>query len=213
MSSAGASPEVPEVFPSNRSTAVAAVVVAITVHMPAYFAASIGVERLCEPERQRVLTTQRIDQQLVLDYWRKPLTESPTALQAEFDALLDRVTVPYLWLAGGTVDTADRDHLLAHVAQSHIETWSNLGHMAHLAAPDRWLPHVTLARRVPTALVGAVLEKITGKPWYQLVDERIAKPLGLTTIRYGVLEDRTPNMATPRRRAAWRAPATTTVPT
>lgn len=44
-------------------------------------------------------------------------------------------------------------------------------------------------------LVGAVIEKVTGKPWYQNVDERIAKPLGLTTIRYGVLEGETPNMA------------------
>jgi CubicO group peptidase (beta-lactamase class C family) len=44
-------------------------------------------------------------------------------------------------------------------------------------------------------LVGAVIEKVTGKPWYVNVDERIAKPLGLTTIRYGVLEDKTPHMA------------------
>lgn len=102
------------------------------------FMASIGVERLPEPERARVLTTQRIDQQLVLDHWFKPLTASPTGLQAEIDALLDRITVPYLWLAGGPVDVADRDHLLAHIDQAHIETWSNRGHMAHLAEPDRF---------------------------------------------------------------------------
>lgn len=45
-------------------------------------------------------------------------------------------------------------------------------------------------------LVGAVIEKVTGKPWHEVVDERIARPLGLTTIRYGVLEGETPNMAT-----------------
>jgi CubicO group peptidase (beta-lactamase class C family) len=44
-------------------------------------------------------------------------------------------------------------------------------------------------------LVGAVIEKVTGKPWYQNVEERIARPLGLKTIRYGVLESETPNMA------------------
>ena len=44
-------------------------------------------------------------------------------------------------------------------------------------------------------LVGAVIEKVTGKPWHQAVDERIAKPLGLKTIRYGVVEDQTPHMA------------------
>jgi CubicO group peptidase (beta-lactamase class C family) len=44
-------------------------------------------------------------------------------------------------------------------------------------------------------LVGAVIEKVTGKPWHVNVDERIARPLGLTTIRYGVLENETPHMA------------------
>lgn len=44
-------------------------------------------------------------------------------------------------------------------------------------------------------LLGAIIEKVTGKPWHAAVDERIAKPLGLTTIRYGELEARTPNMA------------------
>jgi CubicO group peptidase (beta-lactamase class C family) len=44
-------------------------------------------------------------------------------------------------------------------------------------------------------LVGAVIEKVTGKPWHVNVDERIAKPLGLKTIRYGEFEGETPNMA------------------
>lgn len=44
-------------------------------------------------------------------------------------------------------------------------------------------------------LVGAVIEKVTGKPWHVNVEERIARPLGLTTIRYGVMEAQTPNMA------------------
>ena len=114
------------------------------------FAASIGVGRLPEPERERVLATQRIDQQLVLDHWFKPLTESPAVLQAEIDAMLDGVTVPYLWLAGEPVETADRDHLLAHVHQAQIETWSDLGHMAHLAEPDRF---VALLSRFVTSAV------------------------------------------------------------
>jgi CubicO group peptidase (beta-lactamase class C family) len=38
-------------------------------------------------------------------------------------------------------------------------------------------------------LVGAVIERVTGKPWHVNVDERIARPLGLKTIRYGVFED------------------------
>ena len=106
------------------------------------FIASIGVARLPEPERTRVLATQRINQQLILDYWSGPLTASPLDLQAEIDALLDRVAVPYLWLASGPVDAADRAHLSAHLAQGHIESWSNRGHMAHLAEPDRFATRV-----------------------------------------------------------------------
>lgn len=44
-------------------------------------------------------------------------------------------------------------------------------------------------------LVGAVIEKVTGKPWYQAVHDRIAVPLHLSKLRYGVEESKTPNMA------------------
>lgn len=44
-------------------------------------------------------------------------------------------------------------------------------------------------------LLGAIIEKVTGKPWYVAVEERIAEPLGLTTIRYAELEPRTLAMA------------------
>ena len=44
-------------------------------------------------------------------------------------------------------------------------------------------------------LLGAIIEKVTGKPWHQAVAERLTKPLGLKTIRY-VLDERTiPSMA------------------
>jgi CubicO group peptidase (beta-lactamase class C family) len=42
-------------------------------------------------------------------------------------------------------------------------------------------------------LVGAVIEAVTGKSWHQAIEERIAKPLGLRTIRFG--EGPIPNMA------------------
>ncbi|MCY0904733.1 alpha/beta fold hydrolase [Arthrobacter sp. H14-L1] len=113
------------------------------------FVASIGVGRLPEPERTRVLMTQRIDQQLVLDYWSQPLIETPADLQTGIDLILDRVKVPYLWLAGGLVDDADRDHIMAHVPQARIETWSDVGHMAHLAEPDQF------AARVSEFVIGA----------------------------------------------------------
>lgn len=44
-------------------------------------------------------------------------------------------------------------------------------------------------------LVGAVIEAVTGKPWHRAVEERIARPLRLATIRYGIEEAATPRMA------------------
>ncbi|HEY8592495.1 MAG TPA: serine hydrolase domain-containing protein [Sphingomicrobium sp.] len=34
------------------------------------------------------------------------------------------------------------------------------------------------------AILGAIVEKVTGKSWFEAIDERIAKPLGLTTLSY-----------------------------
>lgn len=44
-------------------------------------------------------------------------------------------------------------------------------------------------------LLGAIIEKVTNKPWHAVVEERIAKPLGLGTIRYGLAESSMPQMA------------------
>jgi CubicO group peptidase (beta-lactamase class C family) len=45
-------------------------------------------------------------------------------------------------------------------------------------------------------LVGAVIEAVTGKPWHEVVREKFAVPLGLSTIRYGGDEATTPGFAT-----------------
>jgi hypothetical protein len=44
-------------------------------------------------------------------------------------------------------------------------------------------------------LLGAIIERVTGMPWYEAVERRIARPLGLGTIRYGVGEESVPLMA------------------
>ena len=44
-------------------------------------------------------------------------------------------------------------------------------------------------------LVGALIERVTGRPWASEVERRIVRPLGLKTIRYGVDEARIPAMA------------------
>ena len=44
-------------------------------------------------------------------------------------------------------------------------------------------------------LVGAVIEAVTRQPWHVALDERIGKPLALSSIRYGVGEEAMPAMA------------------
>ena len=45
-------------------------------------------------------------------------------------------------------------------------------------------------------LLGAVIEKVTGMAWHEAVAQRITRPLGLTSIRYGVGEERVTGIAT-----------------
>lgn len=44
-------------------------------------------------------------------------------------------------------------------------------------------------------LLGAIIERVTGMAWDRAVAERIARPLGLTTIRSGIGEENVPHMA------------------
>jgi CubicO group peptidase (beta-lactamase class C family) len=44
-------------------------------------------------------------------------------------------------------------------------------------------------------MLGAIIEHVTGKPWYQAVAERITRPLGLRSIGYGVERETLPAMA------------------
>lgn len=45
-------------------------------------------------------------------------------------------------------------------------------------------------------LVGALIEAVTHKPWYEAVEKRIIQPLGLSTVHYGIDERRIAAMAT-----------------
>ena len=44
-------------------------------------------------------------------------------------------------------------------------------------------------------LLAAIIERVTGMPWYEAVERRITRPLDLATIRYGVGEENVPLMA------------------
>lgn len=102
------------------------------------FVASIEVVRLPAPERDRVLGTQTISQELCLDHWSQLLTKTPGELEADVDALLEGITVPYLWLVAGPVQEAAREYLLSRLPAALVESWADHGHMSHLAEPDRF---------------------------------------------------------------------------
>lgn len=101
---------------------------------------SIGVELLPEPQRSTILAAQRINQDLILGYWDEMLSTTPDELQARIDHGLKATAapVPVLALFGQTIDTATREHLLAHLPSTEIEEWAGLGHMVHLMERERF---------------------------------------------------------------------------
>lgn len=103
---------------------------------------SIGVELLPEPQRSSILASQRIDQELVLDYWSEVLDTTPDDMQARIDEDMKAISVPVLAVFGHTIDTATREHLTGHVPSAEIVEWDGLGHMVHLMEPERFAQKV-----------------------------------------------------------------------
>jgi D-alanyl-D-alanine carboxypeptidase len=108
--------------------------------------------------------------------------------------------------AGATIE-----QLLNHTAgiknYTEIPTWML---SAHRAEPVTTAQLIAVFKNEPAdfapgtswhysnsgyVLLGAIIEKITGRPWYEAVDRRLEKPLGLKSIRYGVEERSIPQMA------------------
>lgn len=102
------------------------------------FEQSIGVEELPEPERSRVMDTRYISQDVVLDHWHAVLTTSPAELQATVDEMLDRISVPYLYLAGHELPEPVVEHLRTHVPQAEVVVWPDGGHLVHHTEPHRF---------------------------------------------------------------------------
>ena len=76
------------------------------------------------------------------------------------------------WMAG---DNPAREHSTAEM----IATFRELPSPSHPG--ERWSYNNS-----GYVLLGAIIEQVTGMPWHQAVAERIARPLGLATLRYGV---------------------------
>jgi pimeloyl-ACP methyl ester carboxylesterase len=116
------------------------------------FERSIGVDELPPAERDRVSATRRVDQAVILDHWHGPLTMSADDMQDMVDGLLDRISVPYLFVAGHELPPPVTEHLRAHLRGLRLVVWPDGGHVVHLSHPERFAHLVAdlSARRVST---------------------------------------------------------------
>ncbi len=90
----------------------------------------------------RIDALRRPDQSVVLGIWGTVFDSSPADLDAQVDALVGAVTVPYLALHG--MDPGD-DYgawLTGAVPSASVEVWPDVGHYPHLVHPDRFLGRI-----------------------------------------------------------------------
>jgi pimeloyl-ACP methyl ester carboxylesterase len=101
------------------------------------FQESMAIDRVPEPVRSLVYDSQRIEQDVVVDYWDEVLRGDADALQARIDDGLASTELPVLAVFGR--EFPDRfGHGLARVRKLELEEWPGLGHFPHLAEPDRF---------------------------------------------------------------------------
>jgi pimeloyl-ACP methyl ester carboxylesterase len=115
---------------------------------PGSFATAIGLVfgsmagALPAADMERVEALRRADQSVVLGIWGTVFDSTPDELDAQVDALVGGITVPYLALHG--IDPSDEygAWLTGAIASAQFEVWPDVGHYPHLVHPDRFLDRV-----------------------------------------------------------------------
>jgi pimeloyl-ACP methyl ester carboxylesterase len=102
------------------------------------FRRSIGVDRVAEPLRRKVLASQDIRQDVVLGYWDELMQTDPDDLQARIDQASSRIASPYLAVFGRELEPSERRKLLNRIPHVQIEEWPGSGHCVHLVEADRF---------------------------------------------------------------------------
>jgi pimeloyl-ACP methyl ester carboxylesterase len=102
------------------------------------FQQSMGLDRLPEAMRSRVLAAQRLRQDIVLGYWEEMLRTDPQQIQARVDDEARRIACPYLAVFGRTLERPEREHMKALLSSVQIEEWPGSGHFVHLAELERF---------------------------------------------------------------------------
>ena len=102
------------------------------------FQQSMGLDRVPEPMRSRVLAGQRVRQDIVIGYWEEMLRTDPHELQARVDDEAHRIACPYLAVFGRGLEQPEREHMTTLVSTVQIEEWPGSGHFVHLAELERF---------------------------------------------------------------------------
>ncbi len=102
------------------------------------FEQSMGLDRVPEPMRSRVLAGQRLRQDLVIGYWEEMLRTDPQEIQARVDDVARRIACPYLAVFGRGLEQPEREHMTTLLPTVQIEEWPGSGHFVHLAKLERF---------------------------------------------------------------------------
>ena len=94
---------------------------------------------LPEPERRRVESDRRADQQVVLGVWGPVLESTADELDELLTQLASAITAPYLSLHGDDPGPAYADWLRRKIPHAQVEVWPGLGHYPHLVEQARFL--------------------------------------------------------------------------
>ena len=101
------------------------------------FEASLGLERIPEPERSLVLERRVVRQDVVVGYWEQLMREDPAELQASIDAQMPAFNVPCLAVFGRALTEGERERF-ERLPDFQLEEWAGDGHCVHLVEPDRF---------------------------------------------------------------------------
>jgi pimeloyl-ACP methyl ester carboxylesterase len=102
------------------------------------FQQSMGLDRVPEPMRSRVLAGQHVRQDIVIGYWDEMLRTDPQEMQARVDDEAHRIACPYLAVFGRELEQPEREHITTRVSTVQIEEWPGSGHFVHLAELERF---------------------------------------------------------------------------
>jgi pimeloyl-ACP methyl ester carboxylesterase len=90
-------------------------------------------------EVDRVTKLRRATQNVVLGIWGTVFESTSEELDAQVDALVGGITVPYFSLHGVDPGAEYTSWLRKAVPSATVEVWDNLGHYPHLVNPGPFL--------------------------------------------------------------------------